>query len=203
MAMLPIRHISVPVLDDALIEGDEFFRVDLFNPVGGAVLVDYGPTVTIHDDEVNPSGEVGFTVTSTRVAETLGSVAIHVTRTGGTSNAITVAYQINDVEALAGVDYTATSNGTLSWAAGDANDQVITIVVTNDLIAEGDETFRLTLSTPTGGATLGRDTSTVTIADPATPAARRKCGLGGVFSLMLMMALWLVVGMSLRSRLER
>ncbi len=71
--------------------------------------------------------------------------------------------------AVGGQDYTATS-GTLSFAPGETVKNV-TIAITNDAIAEGAETFALTLSSPTN-ATLADAVGIVTIgANDATPVA--------------------------------
>src|SRR5205823_1430711 len=60
-------------------------------------------------------------------------------------------------------DYTATS-GDLNWADGDAADKTFNVSVNGDTSNEPDETINLTLSAPTGGASLGTPASaTITI----------------------------------------
>ena len=63
-------------------------------------------------------------------------------------------------------DYYATS-GTVNWAAGDSANKTIAISIRPDALAEGSETFTVTLSNPTGASldTLA-NTATVTILDP-------------------------------------
>ena len=72
-----------------------------------------------------------------------------------------------DGTATAGEDYTATS-GTLSIGIGQGS-ATIEVPVTDDRTtvkaAEGDETFTMTLSSPTAGATLADATATGTIVD--------------------------------------
>src|SRR6185295_20146084 len=64
--------------------------------------------------------------------------------------------------ATAGSDYTTTSS-TLSWADADSAPKTITIPITNDTTVEPDETFTVTLASPTG-ATLGAPAlATITI----------------------------------------
>ncbi len=49
------QTITVPILDDASVEGDEIFAIQIFNPGGGTVIT--GPTnvfVTIVDEETGP-----------------------------------------------------------------------------------------------------------------------------------------------------
>ena len=55
---------------------------------------------------------------------------------------------------------------TLTWADGDMSDKFITIQLKSDCKHEPDETFRIELSNPTGGALLdGAPAPIVTIVD--------------------------------------
>jgi hypothetical protein len=67
----------------------------------------------------------------------------------------------------AGVDYVSTS-GTLAFNAGETS-KTVTVTVCAEATAEADETFILTLSNPTGGATIAVPTATGTIGDDDTP----------------------------------
>jgi hypothetical protein len=67
--------------------------------------------------------------------------------------------------ASAGSDYTSTS-GTLTFNQGETS-KTISIPIVNDGVFEADETVNITLSSPTGGATLGTPaTATLTIKAP-------------------------------------
>src|SRR4029077_9902940 len=91
-------------------------------------------------------------------------------RTGGTSGAVSVHYATSDGTATAGSDYTAAS-GTLTFADGEAS-KTFTVTILDDTAVEGNETVNLTLSGPTGGATLGTLASaTLTIVDNDTATA--------------------------------
>jgi len=57
--------------------------------------------------------------------------------------------------------------GTVSFAAGETS-KTITLSVQGDIAAEADEAFTVTLSAPTGGATLGTSTATCVIRDDDT-----------------------------------
>ena len=57
------------------------------------------------------------------------------------------------VTASSGSDFQDAS-GTLNWDDGDTSGRVITINLIDDAEVEGDESFSLTLSAPTGGAVL-------------------------------------------------
>jgi hypothetical protein len=108
-------------------------------------------------------GSLQFSSATYNVSESGPSISVDVTRTGGTDGAVSVGYTTANGTATAGSDYTTTS-GTLNWAAGDAANKTITIPITDDSLYEGNEDFTVTLSAPTGGATIGTPSSaTVTI----------------------------------------
>jgi hypothetical protein len=77
-----------------------------------------------------------------------------------------VQYATESLSATAGEDFTATS-GTLTWAAGDERAKTFQIPVLDDNAQEGNESIRVVLRNPTGGAGLDseRSTSIVTILD--------------------------------------
>ena len=88
------------------------------------------------------------------------SQAAHVvvSRTGATTGAATVSYATSDLTAKAGTDYVAAS-GTLQFAPGETTKSV-DITLFDDALNEGEESFRVTLSSPTGGPVLGTPSTT-------------------------------------------
>ena len=107
----------------------------------------------------NP-GALQFNAATYSINENGGSATITVTRTGGSDNAVSVNYATSNGSATSGSDYTAAS-GTLNFANGDAASKTFTVSVIDDTTYEGNETVTLTLSNPTGGATLGSPSSAV------------------------------------------
>ena len=96
------------------------------------------------------------------VVETNASVTMVVNRGGATNVAFTVDYATTNGTAVACEDYVAQS-GTLIFAAG-VNSRVLTIPVLDDGLVEGDETFTVQLSNPSGGAVLSpQSTATLVI----------------------------------------
>jgi len=81
-------------------------------------------------------------------------VTITATRSGGSNGAAGVSYATSNGTAAAGSDYT-DAGGTLSWTDGDAANKTFAVSITNDTAVEAGETFTVSLSSPTGGATLG------------------------------------------------
>ena len=70
------------------------------------------------------------------------------------------------VSAVAGMDYIMTSDSSLEFPVGAVNGdmfQCLTVMVTNDEIIEGDETFTVTLTVNTAGVLVGNTETTVTI----------------------------------------
>ena len=79
--------------------------------------------------------------------------------------AVTVAYATADGSATAGEDYTAAS-GTLVFAPGETS-KTVAVPVLDDAIDEGEETFTLTLSDPSGAALADAEAvGTITNSDP-------------------------------------
>ncbi|MFN5987918.1 MAG: bluetail domain-containing putative surface protein, partial [Dolichospermum sp.] len=89
-----------------------------------------------------------------------------VTLSQASNQTVSVNYATANGTATAGLDYTAT-NGTLTFAPG-ATSQVINIPILNDSLNEADETFTLTLSSPTNASLGAVTTVTTTITDTLT-----------------------------------
>ena len=162
------KTFTVPVSNATPFSGTKTFTLTLSGASGGATLGTSSATVTITGNAV--AGAVGslmLTVSSYTVAQSAGSQAVTVNRTGGSSGAISVAYATANGTAVAGTDYTATS-GTLNWATSDANAKTFSVPISNTTPFTGNKAFTVSISNPSGGATLGSPTSaTVTIAGSA------------------------------------
>jgi hypothetical protein len=163
------QKITVPLVDDNLIEGPEDFRVALSNPTKATLGSQPIATVTISDDDSQTS-VVRFEKSNYSVNEGDGTVTLTVTRSGGLGLVASVNYFTSNNTAQAGSDYSAQS-GTVTFPssttdpAGSAQ-QTITIPIINDSVLENSETFNVTLTSPSSNATLGNpSTATVTIVD--------------------------------------
>ncbi|MCA9248342.1 MAG: hypothetical protein KDA42_14545, partial [Planctomycetales bacterium] len=114
-------------------------------------------------DAVKAEGNAGTT-----------SFTFTVSRTGGSDGAVGASW---DVIGITGDPADAADFGgsfpsaSVSFADGDAADKTVTVLVSGDTTAEADEGFRVVLSGPTGGASLGTATADGTIEDDDTVAA--------------------------------
>ncbi|MGH6693211.1 MAG: Calx-beta domain-containing protein, partial [Gammaproteobacteria bacterium] len=128
---------------------------------GDNIIVKFAPAST-------SPGALRFSASTYSVGEGGGQATMTVNRVNGSTGAVGVGYATSNGTAAAGSDYTA-KTGTLSWAAGDTAAKTFTVPVTNDSAVEPNETINLTLSAPTGGATLGSpSTAVLTITDNDT-----------------------------------
>jgi hypothetical protein len=155
------QTISVPILDNASVQGNRSLLLTLSNPGGGAKL---GPqvkaTLTIVDDE---TGFI-FSAGAYSVKEGAGSALIKVMRTGPPKGTLTVHYASGDGSAKAGVDYKAVT-GTLTFGAGIITRSFAVPIIANTIV-DGSRTLNLSLSVPSAGALLGTpSTAQLTILD--------------------------------------
>jgi uncharacterized delta-60 repeat protein len=173
------RAVTISIVADNVVEGDEFFEFSLHNVTGGARLAGAYDWVTITTDVNDNPGTLGFIGGGTVREDSPNGVLLEVSRTGGRTGALSVDYFMTSVTASAGLDFAA-STGTLYWADGDDGIKWKWIPIVNDRFTEGDETFRVTLRTPLGGAMLGSaSTATITIVDPSSTISPPPASPGG------------------------
>jgi hypothetical protein len=160
------KSFTVAINNDGSDEADETLTINLSNPAGDASLGSPSTTtITINDDDLPlPSGTLQFASNGLVVTENGGQVEFVVSRTNGSSGAVSVQYTTADGTAHTGEDYAATS-GTLAFADGEITKSFF-VQIANDGADEPDETMNVALINPTGGASLGPQTEvTLTITD--------------------------------------
>lgn len=162
------RTVTVPIIDDRERESPEGFDVVLHDARGAGLGATTRTRVTIDDYE---EGRISFGDVAFEVRENAGSLAVRVERQDGGNGAVGVDWAVVPGTATEGTDLSS-SSGRLSWSDGDARAQSFTIDILDDEEVEGDETFRLVLSAPTGGANLGIAEATVTLRDWEEGAVR-------------------------------
>lgn len=157
------NNFNVPILNDGLVEGPyawEGFEVQLSAPSAGAAL---GSERRAGGYILEDDTAIGFASTGMLVEEAAGQVSIPVVRLGVANAAISALFQTQNGTAVAPGDFTAQS-GTIAFAPGETN-QIIVVPLNDDALVEGQETFTVRLSAPTGGATLATSDLTVYVSD--------------------------------------
>jgi hypothetical protein len=164
------KMVSIPISNATPFSGNKAFTLQLTNASGAAIAGPSSATVTIAGDASPPVGSLQLSASSLTVAQNAGSMALKVTRLGGSAGAVSVAYATANGTAVAGMNFTATS-GTLNWANGDAAAKTISVTISNATPFSGSKTFTVALSSPAGGATIASPGSaTVAISGDAVVA---------------------------------
>jgi hypothetical protein len=171
-------NISIPVINDILVEGNETVIVTLTSITSGLATLGtpVAATNTIADNDA-PVVTIANTTNGNEAGPVNGVMTV--TQTAIATTPIVISYTVSGT-ATSGADFTALS-GSVTIPAG-ATTATITIPTINDLIIEGNETVIVTLTGITSGAaSLGttliatntiadNDTSTVSIANTTNGA---------------------------------
>lgn len=190
-----IMVVSVPVIDELIVESDETFLATLTladvdgvidpgfistvdNPATGTIINDDTATITLVGPSATaegstPAGTTPFAFDVILSAPIQGGFTLPFTTNDGTATAVSADYIDND--------------GSLLFS-GLAETQFITVLVNHDLMVEADETFDVTLgvlggldpgidpldvtfgSTMETGTIINDDTATITLVGPAATA---------------------------------
>ena len=138
------QEFTVAVIDDSLHEADEQFTVTLSNATGTGATIGTGmgtATVTIDDDDVPE-----LSIAPVSANENGGTIGFPVSLSLSSDVQITVNYATSPGTATAS-DFTA-ANGTMTFAHGVLS-RTISVHLVPDTADEDNETFTVTLSSPT------------------------------------------------------
>ncbi len=153
------KIVNIPIVNDTLVELDETINLTLSNPTGGAILgTRQSAVLTLLNDDLPPSGKISFNSGSYTVNED-ATANITIVRTEASDREVSVTLNLTDGTASAGSDYNS-STITVNFAPGEIS-KVISIPIVNDSLAEPVETINLSLSNPTGNASLGTQNSAI------------------------------------------
>jgi hypothetical protein len=170
------QDIIISVNGDTAIEPDETFLINLSNPSNALITDNQGLGTITNDDGDNTS--VTLAVSPSSVTEDGTQNLIYTfTRSGVTTNSLTVNYTLGGTATL-NTDYTRSGiNNTVTFAANSATAKV-TIDPTANTTVEPDETVILTLASGTGytvgtttpvtGTITNDDTSVTLAVSPAS-----------------------------------
>ena len=159
--------VTVTANDDTTDEADETVTVTATVSGTSGVANPTSVTLTIADNDPEPS----LSINSPSVTEgDSGSknLTFTVTLSAASGRRVTVDYgDAGGGTAVPGTDYTAITDGTLTFEPGDT-EETFDVSVTGDTDGERNETVRVTLSNATN-ATIGTATGTGTITDDDAP----------------------------------
>jgi hypothetical protein len=156
------KTISIPLVDNNLVQGTVNLSVALTNVSPGATLV--APSNAIVNILDNDTG-FSFLNATNYFRETNGFVLVFVQRVGNSGGSAQVNYATTDGTAKAGVNYTATS-GTLNFGPGQ-NLVAISLPLIYDPQVTGNLNMLMSLSNPTGGTLLGNPSNSVVVIQDA------------------------------------
>lgn len=136
-----------------------------YNPAVASANLPAGAVLT--PGAANAPTTIEFTSNQYQALESIGTLSIPVARLGVATSTVTVNYTTQSGTAISGVDFIPAS-GTLTFGPNETI-KFVNVPIFNDSLFEGDETFGIALSSPSGNAVLGVDASTtVTIRDNET-----------------------------------
>jgi hypothetical protein len=147
------KTVTIPIVNDTQLEPDETVNLTLSNPQGGVVLgTQTTATLTIINDDLPQRGIISLNGNSYTVNEN-GTANISLTRSNGSDGEVSVTLTPSNGTATSGSDYN-NLPVTVTFTDGQTS-KTVTIPIIDDTVYEPTETVNLTLSNPTGGATLG------------------------------------------------
>ncbi|WP_194525943.1 Calx-beta domain-containing protein [Zobellia roscoffensis] len=156
------KTVTLPISMDDFIEGDETFTMTIASTNPAWVGTNSTATVTIIDSD--SPGKIQYAQAAYTVAEDGGSITLIIQRVGGSKGAIDVDFQMFEGTATAAVDYTSTAGLVpLHWPDGNITPKHITVLILEDDLPEGDETFTQTLTSDNPDWIGIPSTATVTI----------------------------------------
>jgi len=160
------KPIKITILGDTLDEPNETFFVNLSNATNGVIVDNQGQGI-INDNDLAPS----LSINDVSVAEGDSGTTpatFTVTLSAASGQTVTVNYATADNTAAAGSDYQSTS-GTLTFNPGETS-KPLTVLVNGDTTFEENETFFVSLTSPTNATlTDHQGQGTITNDDPAPP----------------------------------
>ena len=160
------KSFTVEVVNDDLDEPSERFNVTLSNATGAAVLGTLNAaTVDILDDDPIPSLSVNDVSVAEGNSGSRGAL-FTVSLSAASGQQVQVNYATSDLSAKSGVDYTAAS-GTLTFAPGETS-KVVAVAINGDNLAEVNEDFQFTLTTPVNATIADAQGVATILEDDAT-----------------------------------
>jgi len=157
----------VTINDDDIIEATERLFVDLSNLSTNLIPInDAQASVSITDNDGDPTKGIAFDITGIDVNEDVGTVTLNVVLNANVQDDFTVDFNTSDGTAIHPNDFT-DINGTLTFGGSNSNNQSITLDIIDDIIVEDTENLQVVLSNISTSLVniLSNDTVTINIID--------------------------------------
>lgn len=182
------KTIQIQILDDAVIESQESFTVQLSGATG-STIADGTANVVIFDDD----GGGNFSISDVTVFEIDQQATVTITRANDNNTAAFVSWETRDGTAEdenGDNDYKSDNSlqsGELIWLDGDTSStRTITIDIVPDSKDEGDEWFTVTLVSVQGAdSVISKADGYVTIKDPIPIPTLSQWAMGLMALLLL------------------
>ena len=158
------QQVQVGLIDDALVEGDHTFFVNLSNPSAGGQITDGQGLGTIQDDDMLMPVDVF--VDDTTVQENTPGFAtfdVRLSQPNPDIDPVSVTWSTSNGSAVAGQDYVA-NGGIVNFPPGTSMVSV-QVQITDDGQVEGDETFFVDLTNTSTNAQVADGQAQGTIQD--------------------------------------
>ncbi|MCZ2340934.1 MAG: hypothetical protein LC104_03960 [Bacteroidales bacterium] len=152
------KFVTIQINGDTKFESNEYFLVNLTTPVEATISTS-SAAGTINNDDATPVVSINAAASNVEGNTGNKTITFTVTLDRASYQTVTVPFTVSNVDAVSGTDYTVVTSSPLTFNPGDTT-ATITINTIGDTIAEPDETFNVTLGTPTNatlqtGATVG------------------------------------------------
>ncbi|KPJ75099.1 MAG: hypothetical protein AMJ54_15860, partial [Deltaproteobacteria bacterium SG8_13] len=154
------RDVVVLIDDDPHVEGAENFTFELHDPIGTALAAPSIETIVINDDAVD---QYDITINDVSQVEDAGPHdftvefnPVNVDPDNGVAGTVTVNYATVAGSALATDDFAATSGVLTFNNASGPSQNIPSIAIVNDAVAEPDEAYTVELSGVTGRAAVSK-----------------------------------------------
>ena len=154
------KTINIGILDDAIDEDNETLQVQLYGAQNASIADAIGE-ITITDNDAAPTVSIADTTT---LNEASTPVSLQITLSGASEKTISVDYATQSTGSASSSDYDSV-NASVNFVPGDTV-KTITVPIKDDSLAEGNETFEVTIDNTTNTTVAtGQGTATVTITD--------------------------------------
>ncbi|MEI6894138.1 MAG: VCBS domain-containing protein [Colwellia sp.] len=158
-------EIRIPIFDDVIIESTEYFRAE----VSGENFYDETLIFAIEDNDsdTDSSSLPRIDIDYVLVTEGQGDAVFTLTLSEASTDVVTVDYSTTELSALFGEDFEA-AEGTVTFAPGETT-ATLSIVITDDFIAEGSPEFALVNLSNATNALIDDPQGTLRIFDNDSP----------------------------------